>query len=347
MRVARSGISARWPLAAFVASAVLAAGAAAARPDDVRAEACPGSGTSSSCPYVSSAIIGQRAEGVLRFPEAVALGTQGDVYVADQLGYAVQRFGPTGAFETEWGSYGGGHGQFGPIGGLATDPSGNVYVVDSSHNRIEKFDANGNFITSWGHTGSEVGQFRFFSSQDPTKPPGGGVAVGGDYVYVADSGNNRIQRFNLNGGEAMAWGTKGSGPGQFSYPRGLAANSSEVVVADDDNHRIEKFDPAGAFQAVAGSQGGGPNEFAFPYGVSLDAAGNIYVADDLNHRIVKLSPQLGFLSAWGGFGSAPGQLAFPRALAADPLGFTFVADTANGRVQMFDPGGAVLGTFGV
>ena len=98
----------------------------------MRAEACPGSGTS-SCPYVSSAIIGQRAEGVLRFPEAVALGPQGDVYVADQLGYAVQRFSPTGAFETEWGSYGGGHGQFGPIGGLATDPSGNVYVVDSTY----------------------------------------------------------------------------------------------------------------------------------------------------------------------------------------------------------------------
>src|SRR2546429_561887 len=71
----------------------------------------------------------------------------------------------------------------------------------------------------------------------------------------------------------MAWGTKGSGPGQFSYPRGLAANSSEVVVADDDNHRIEKFDPAGAFQAVAGSQGSDPGQFAFPYGVSLDVAG--------------------------------------------------------------------------
>src|SRR5213080_1195928 len=234
---------------ARAAAAVLLAQAfATAAIASASADACPGAGAG-SCPYVAAHIIGQRAEGVLRFPEAVALGTQGDVYVADQLSYAVQRFSPTGTFETEWGSYGGGHGQFGPIGGLATDASGNVYVVDSSHNRIEKFDANGNFITSWGHTGSEVGQFRFFSSQDPTKPPGGGVAVGGDYVYVADSGNNRIERFNLDGGEAMAWGTKGSGPGQFSYPRGLAANYSEVVVADDDNHRIEKFDPAGAFQA--------------------------------------------------------------------------------------------------
>src|SRR5437667_427410 len=85
-------------------------------------------------------------------------------------------------------------------------------------------------------SGSAPGEFRFFSSQNPTQPPGGGIAVAGGYVYVADSGNNRIERFNLEGAEAIAWGTKGAGPGQFSYPRGVAANSSEVLVADDDNH---------------------------------------------------------------------------------------------------------------
>ena len=98
----------------------LAAGASTA---PARAEACAGVG-SAPCPYASAQIIGQRAEGVLRFPEAVALDAQGDVYVADQLGYVVQKFSATGAFETEWGSYGGGHGQFGPIGGLATDAAG-------------------------------------------------------------------------------------------------------------------------------------------------------------------------------------------------------------------------------
>ena len=46
---------------------------------------------------------------------------QGNVYVADQLSYVVQRFSAAGTFETEWGSYGGGPGQFGPIGGLAAD----------------------------------------------------------------------------------------------------------------------------------------------------------------------------------------------------------------------------------
>ena len=318
------------------------AGASAA---GARAEACPGSGTR-PCPYVAAQTIGHRAESVLRFPEAVAVDNQGNLYVADQLSYVVQKFSAAGAFEGEWGSYGGGHGQFGPIGGIATDAAGDVYVVDSSHNRIQKFDPNGTFLTSWGHRGSEPGQFSFGSSQDYTQPPGGGIAVAGNYVYVADSGNDRIERFDLTGGEAMAWGTLGSGPGQFSYPRGVTANESEVIVSDDDNHRIERFDPNGAYQGEVGSNGTGPGQFGFPYGVALDGAGNVYVADDINHRVVKLTPQLAFAGEWGGFGTAQGQLAFPRALASDPAGDTYVADTANDRIQVFDSGGGYLRTIG-
>ncbi len=310
------------------------------------AEGCPGSG-GAGCPYQAVQEIGSRAGGVLRFPEAVAVGPAGDVYVADQLGYVVQEFSPAGALENEWGSFGGGHGQFGPVGGIATDPAGDVYVVDSSHNRIEKFTASGAFVKAWGRHGSGVGEFSFGSSQDPTKPPGGGIAVTANYVFVADSGNDRVERFNLEGGEAMAWGTRGSEPGDLLYPRGIAANGSEVVVADDDNHRVEAFTTEGAYVTSAGTQGAGPGQFAFPYGVALDAAGNVYVADDLNHRVVKLSPQLAFLGAWGGFGTKPGQLAYPRGLASDPAGDTYVADTANGRISVFDPNGNFLRAIGI
>ena len=308
------------------------------------AASCPGAG---ECPYSSMSIIGMRAEGVLRFPEAVAVDTVGDVYVADQLSFVVQKFSAAGQYLGQWGSYGGGHGQFGPIGGLATDAAGNVYVVDSEHNRIEKFNSSGEFITAWGHFGNELGQFNFGSSLNPTQPPGGGIAVAGNYVYVADSSNDRIERFNLNGGEAFEWGSYGSGPGQFSYPRGVAANASEVLVTDDDNHRVEKFNPNGQLESAAGSEGTGHGQFGFPYGIALDAAGNVYVADDINHRIVKLNPQLGYVSEWGGFGSKPGQLAFPRALASDPAGDTYVADTANDRIEVFDPEGHYLRTLGV
>ena len=327
---------------AFLALAI----ALLAAPAAARAEACPGSGGAPACPYASAALLGERAESILRFPEAVAVSGSGYVYVADQLSYVVQKFDSNGEFITAWGSYGGGHGQFGPIGGLATDAAGNVYVVDSEHDRIQKFGPNGEFIGDWGHKGHELGDFEFGSSQNYTQPPGGGIAIAGEYVYVADSGNNRIERFNLSGGEPIAWGSKGDGPGQFSYPRGVAANAGEVVVADDDNHRIERFSPAGEYEGSVGSYGDHGLEFGFPYGIALDAAGEVFVADDINHRIVKLNPQFGFAGEWGSFGSAPGQLAFPRALASDPAGDTYVADTANDRVEVFGPAGAYLRTIG-
>jgi tripartite motif-containing protein 71 len=331
-------------LACVIALAGAGAAVAGIAASPALAASCPGA--AGECPYASVSIIGMRAEGILRFPEAVAVDAFGDVYVADQLSYVVQKFNAGGQYLGQWGSYGGGHGQFGPIGGLATDATGNVYVVDSAHNRIEKFGPSGEFITSWGHLGNELGQFNFGSSQDPTKPPGGGITVYGSYVYVADSGNDRIERFNLSGGEALEWGSYGSGAGQFSYPRGVVANATEVLVTDDDNHRIEKFSPAGQFESAAGSEGTTGGQFGFPYGIALDAAGNVYVADDINHRIVKLNPGLGFVTEWGGFGSKAGQLAFPRGLASDPAGDTYVADTANDRVQVFDPEGHFLRTLG-
>jgi DNA-binding beta-propeller fold protein YncE len=351
MTVARRTSSAGALFSTLLALA-LASASAAVLPTHALAEACGGSG-GEPCPYTQAQIIGRRAEGVLRLPEAVAVedsaaaaSGRGSVYVADQLSYVVRKFSSSGSLETEWGSYGAGPGQFGPIGGLATDAAGNVYVVDSSHNRVEKFDSDGEFLTQWGQSGSGLGQFHFGSSQDPSIPPGGGIAVAGDYVYVADTGNDRIERFDLEGGEAFEWGSSGSGPGEFSHPRGVAANASEVIVADDDNQRIDKFDPAGDFQSSIGTQGKMPGQFENPYGVALDAAGDVYVADDTNGRVEKFSPGLSFLGAWGGRGSEPGQLVYPRALASDPAGDTYVADTANDRVEVFDPTGDYLRTIG-
>ncbi len=302
-----------------------------------RAEACPGSGIAPACPYASAAIVGQRAESILRFPEAVALDAAGDVYVADQLSYVVQKFNAAGTYLGEWGSYGGGHGQFGPIGGLATDAAGNVYVVDSSHNRIEKFTSDGEFLTAWGHTGSGLGpvQVRVLPELHPA--PGRGHRGGGRIRLCRRLGQQPHRALQPLRRRTAAMGHEGRRCGAVLLPARRRRKRGEVLVADDDNHRIERFSPTGEYQGSVGSYGTGPGQFGFPYGVTLDAAGDVYVADDINHRIVKLNPALGYVGEWGGFGSGPTQLAFPRALAADPAGDTYVADTANDRVQVFDP----------
>jgi len=73
-----------------------------------------------------------------------------------------------------------------------------------------------------------------------------GVAVAPDgTVYVADIGNDRIQRFSATSQFLGTWGSKGSGDGQFYYPRGVAvAGDGTVYVADTWNRRIQAFGTA-------------------------------------------------------------------------------------------------------
>lgn len=316
--------------------------------------ACPGA---DPCPYRSVSILGRRGEGVLRFPEALAVAAGGDVYVADQYSYVVQRFSPSGRFLGQWGSHGAGAGQFGAVGGLAVSRSGDVYLVDSEHDRIEEFGADGRFLRAWGSPGRALGQFEFGSGA-PGAPPGGGIAVAHGYVYVADTGNDRIERFTADGTEPQGWGLQGSGPGQFNAPRGLAVHGSELYVADDGNDRIEELDTEGAYLRQAGTFGSGPGQFANPFGVAVGPSGEVYVADDNNHRVVALTPQLRYVEAWalqpvqgesGGLHPNRGgeQVSYPRAVASSATGLVYVADAASNQIYEFGPTGGLLAAWGV
>src|SRR5690242_3438039 len=123
----------RLPLVAAAAALTLA-GLAAPTP---AAADCPGAAP--SCPYVSAGQIGRRGEGVLRFPQAVAVGpTDGNVYVADQGSHVVQVFAPNGTFLREVGISGTGPGQLTSVGAVAVAGDGSLFVADGT-NRIDRF----------------------------------------------------------------------------------------------------------------------------------------------------------------------------------------------------------------
>ncbi|NOR15646.1 MAG: 6-bladed beta-propeller [Candidatus Aminicenantes bacterium] len=67
-------------------------------------------------------------------------------------------------------------------------------------------------------------------------------------VYIADSGNQRIVVFDLDGNFVRTLGQKGQGPGEFNNPTGLCVDdNSRIVVADYQNNRIQIFSPEGKF----------------------------------------------------------------------------------------------------
>jgi DNA-binding beta-propeller fold protein YncE len=153
----------------------------------------------------------------------VASDTAGTSYGVDQS------FTTLGAydFSTDYGSAGSGDGQLmGPRDVAIDNSNGDVYVADTSNSRIVKLDSSGNFLAAWGWgvsdgnpvsevcssscqagiAGAGAGQFtapRFVEVDNSTGPSAGDV-------YVADTSNKVVQKFDSAGNLITTWGTNGA-----------------------------------------------------------------------------------------------------------------------------------------
>jgi len=126
-------------------------------------------------------------DGQLSKPESVIIDSHDNIYVADFGNHRIQKFTKDGNLILKWGSKGVGDGEFNAPAGLSIDRNDNIYVTDRNNNRIQVFTANGTFLAKFGIEGSGPGQFIL--------PEGVGVDKDTGLVYVADTGNFRIQVF--------------------------------------------------------------------------------------------------------------------------------------------------------
>jgi len=150
-------------------------------------------------------------------------------------------------------------------------------------------------------------------------------------VLVADSGNHRIQVFDSLGNVLTAYGSQGSGAGQFNSPQGLAVDKDgRVLVADQGNNRLAVLGFDGtAFSCLDSFDAG----FDAPTGVAADAWGNIAVADTGNNRVVVLDREGNLMAVYTGPNDGyTGPFNAPRGVAVEPCGNLVVADTGNRRV---------------
>ena len=194
------------------------------------------------------------------------------------------------------------------------------------------------FALKWGAAGSGNGQFSSV------------YRIATDIhgkVYVADSGNDRVQVFNYKGIFLDQWGGPGTGNGQFNGTYGIALDSSgNVYVVDNGNSRIQKFDPNGNYLDQWGSVGSGNSEFSNPTGIAIDSSNNVYVADNNNSRIQKFDSDGTYITQWGSEGGGNGEFLGTYTVAVDQDNNVYVVDFGNSRIQKFDSDGTYITQWG-
>jgi DNA-binding beta-propeller fold protein YncE len=167
---------------------------------------------------------------------------------------------------------------------VAWDAAGNIYVADGFGNaRIAKFDKNGKFVKSWGSRGVAPGQFN--------TPRGIAIDAQG-LVYVADSGNRRIQVFDADGNFKTAFLNVGTpaalcltpGPRQYLY----SSNSNPPTDIDVDGE-IYKLDLNGKLVGRFGKAGKQLKEFGTVNAIDCRTENELYVGEIGNWRVQKLT----------------------------------------------------------
>ena len=229
----------------------------------------------------ASLLKGEKAPpGTFDEPWDVAVGPDGDVYVADTWNSRIQKFTPDGKFITMWGSMGNGGdplAMWGPRG-IVVDPQGRVFVSDTGNKRIVVFDSNGKPLGRYGSGGAEVGQF--------SEPVGLALDVAGN-LYVADTWNQRVQVFMVDAKNEFTplrqWQIYGwFGQSLDNKPYLSVDKDGHVFVGDPEGYRVLEFDARGNLLAWWGEPGTPPQGLGIVGGIAADNHGGVWVTDASN-----------------------------------------------------------------
>jgi sugar lactone lactonase YvrE len=252
-------------------------------------------------------------------------------------------------------------------GATAVDSDGNVYVADTGNNLIGKVAPDGTFSVVAG--GGATSPLSATVATDALLNAPRGVAVdSAGNVYIADSGNNLVEKVAPDGTFSVVAGGGATSPlsatvatdALLNAPRGVAVDSAgNVYIADSGNNLVEKVAPDGTFSVVAGGGATSPLESGLatqmqlsnPGGVAVDASGNLYIADTGNGLIEEVDAVTGNLYVLAGGGTMTPQesqaattwedhfglglsiqLNAPEGIAVDSSGIVYIAATGDNVV---------------
>jgi sugar lactone lactonase YvrE len=210
---------------------------------------------------------------------------------------------------------------------LAIGPDGNLYVTDAGQH-VTVVSPGGNVLTRWGGRGSGPGQFTFVTHTAGVRGVTAPVAVGTDgRVYVADSGNERVEVFSPTGRFIREFGSPGSGMGQFLFPSFIAVDAhGNVFVADDEQEMISKFSPDGHVEwRIGGASAGDPYLIGHFHIATVDAHERLVALNDDAGQVLYIDENRRIVANFAAGGCD---------VTADAAGFTYT----NGCEEPLDPG---------
>jgi DNA-binding beta-propeller fold protein YncE len=188
-----------------------------------------------------------------------------------------------------------------------------------------------NFVTQWGGL---------------SDPHGTAVNASG-YVYVADTGYDRVRVFDPSGAPVTQWGSAAYPADTLSIPYDVAVDANgRVYVADTGNSRVVVFTPSGGYVTQWGSYGSGIGQFTTLYGVAVGPGGNVYTVENGINRVQEFDPSGVYVRQWGGSGSGNGLFGYPYGIEVNSSGYVYVTDVTNYRVQVFDSSGMYVTQWG-
>jgi DNA-binding beta-propeller fold protein YncE len=195
-----------------------------------------------------------------------------------------------------------------------------------------KVQAKGPWTMFQGGKGNGNGQF---------DSPAAIAVDGNGTVFVADTGNSRIEKFSAAGTFQGIIKIAGSGHGAKAEPCGIAVDpAGNIYVADTAKQSVNKLASDGAL--IAEWNGPDPG-FYGPRGIAVGQDNSIYVVDQGRTRIVKFDTDGSVLSIWGSKGNGNGQFDDPTSVTVDhKTNKVYVADPRNKRIQVFDANGRFL-----
>lgn len=246
---------------------------------------------------------------------AVALNSQGEIYLFHRGKHPVLCVSPEGQLLRSWGD-----GLIGSAHGMRVDSQDNVWVTDIGRHRVFKFDPQGKVLLALGTGKPGTGTDEFNQPTD--------IAFGtnGDFFVSDGYGNSRVLKFAADGRCLKFWGTRGQQPGEFHLPHSLLIDShGRLLVGDRENNRLQIFNLEGE---LLGQWAG----FA-PYGLAMDKTGQVFVADARASQILRLNSEGQVVQRWGQKGKAPGEFDLPHMLAFDSTGDLYIAEVGNKRFQ--------------